>query len=58
MLPAVRAFIDHLLQNPPRAAWGGFLRAARTLADQGRFDGFADAAPGAELNAFFRPFAA
>jgi 2-methylisocitrate lyase-like PEP mutase family enzyme len=41
-----------------RAAWGGFLRAARTLADQGRFDGFADAAPGAELNAFFRPFAA
>jgi len=40
-----------------RAAWGGFIRAARTLADQGRFDGFADAAPGAELNAFFRPFA-
>jgi 2-methylisocitrate lyase-like PEP mutase family enzyme len=41
-----------------RAAWGGFLHAARTLADQGRFDGFADAAAGAELNAFFRPFAA
>lgn len=40
-----------------RAAWGGFLQAARTLADQGRFDGFVDAAPGAELNAFFRPFA-
>jgi 2-methylisocitrate lyase-like PEP mutase family enzyme len=40
-----------------RAAWGGFIRAARTLADQGRFDGFADAALGAELNAFFRPFA-
>lgn len=40
-----------------RAAWGGFLRAARTLADEGRFDGFADAAPGTELNAFFRPFA-
>jgi len=39
-----------------RAAWGGFIRAARTLADEGRFDGFADAAPGAELNAFFRPF--
>ncbi|MDN6882664.1 isocitrate lyase/phosphoenolpyruvate mutase family protein [Variovorax sp. CAN2819] len=39
-----------------RAAWGGFIRAARTLAD-GRFDGFADAAPGAELNAFFKPFA-
>jgi len=40
-----------------RAAWGGFIRAARTLAEQGRFDGFADAAPGGELNAFFRPFA-
>ncbi|RQO60139.1 2-methylisocitrate lyase [Variovorax sp. KBW07] len=40
-----------------RAAWGGFLRAARTLADEGRFDGFADAAAGTELNAFFRPFA-
>lgn len=39
-----------------RAAWGGFIRAARTLADEGRFDGFADAAPGAELNAFFQPF--
>lgn len=39
-----------------RSAWGGFIRAARTLAD-GRFDGFADAAPGAELNAFFKPFA-
>jgi len=37
-----------------RAAWGGFLRAARTLAAQERFDGFADAASGAELNAFFR----
>ena len=40
-----------------RAAWGGFIHAARTLADEGRFDGFADAAPGSELNAFFRPFA-
>lgn len=39
-----------------RAAWGGFIRAARTLADEGRFDDFADAAPGAELNAFFKPF--
>jgi 2-methylisocitrate lyase-like PEP mutase family enzyme len=36
-----------------RAAWGGFLRAARLLAEQGRFDGFADAAAGQELNAFF-----
>jgi 2-methylisocitrate lyase-like PEP mutase family enzyme len=36
-----------------RAAWGGMLRAARLLANEGRFDGFADAAPGKELNAFF-----
>jgi len=40
-----------------RAAWGGFDRAARLLADQGRFDGFAGAAAGADLDAFFRPFA-
>jgi 2-methylisocitrate lyase-like PEP mutase family enzyme len=40
-----------------RAAWGGFTHAARTLAEQGRFDGFANAAAGSELNAFFRPFA-
>jgi len=37
-----------------RAAWGGFMRAARTLAEQGRFDGFADAAPGRELNDLFK----
>ena len=37
-----------------RAAWGGFLRAAKLIAEQGRFDGFADAASGAELNKFFR----
>ena len=37
-----------------RAAWGGFMRAARGLAEGGRFDGFADAASGAELNALFR----
>jgi 2-methylisocitrate lyase-like PEP mutase family enzyme len=36
-----------------RAAWGGFLKAARTLAEQGRFDGFADAASGAQLDTFF-----
>jgi 2-methylisocitrate lyase-like PEP mutase family enzyme len=36
-----------------RAAWGGFRRAARTLAKDGRFDGFAGAAPGKELNDFF-----
>ena len=36
-----------------RAAWGGFLRAARLLAVEGRFDGLADATPGGELDAFF-----
>lgn len=36
-----------------RAAWGGFFRAARTLADEGRFDGFAGAATGKELNEAF-----
>ena len=35
-----------------RAAWGGFLRAARGLVD-GRFDGFGGATPGPELNKFF-----
>lgn len=35
-----------------RAAWGGFMRAAQGLA-QGRFDGFADAAKGRDLNGFF-----
>jgi 2-methylisocitrate lyase-like PEP mutase family enzyme len=34
------------------AAWGGFLRAARGLA-QGRFDGFADSATHGELDALF-----
>lgn len=37
-----------------RAAWGGFMRSARTLAEEGRFDGFEGAASGAQLNAFFR----
>jgi 2-methylisocitrate lyase-like PEP mutase family enzyme len=37
-----------------RSAWGGFIRAAKSIAEQGRFDGFADAASGHELNAFFR----
>jgi 2-methylisocitrate lyase-like PEP mutase family enzyme len=36
-----------------RAAWGGFLRAARMLADEGRFDGFAQAAAGQDLDTFF-----
>ncbi len=34
-----------------RSAWGGFMRSAQLLAQQGRFDGFADAASGKELNA-------
>ena len=37
-----------------RSAWGGFMRAARLIAEQGRFDGFADAASGRELDSFFR----
>ena len=36
-----------------RSAWGGFMRAARSLTE-GRFDGFADAASGAQLDSFFR----
>lgn len=37
-----------------RAAWGGFMRAAQELAGHGRFDGFAGAASGRELNQLFR----
>ena len=36
-----------------RSAWGGFVRAAKVLAEHGKFDGFANAASGQELNAFF-----
>lgn len=36
-----------------RAAWGGFIRAAKMIAEEGRFDAFADAAPGIEINKFF-----
>ena len=36
-----------------RSAWGGFMRAAKAIAEHGRFDAFADAAPGAELNKLF-----
>lgn len=36
-----------------RAAWGGFIRAARQIMDAGSFNGFADAAPAAELNKAF-----
>lgn len=37
-----------------RAAWGGFMRAAKTLAEEGTFEGFAGAAPFAELNELLR----
>jgi 2-methylisocitrate lyase-like PEP mutase family enzyme len=37
-----------------RAAWGGFIRAARAIAEAGSFDALADAVPFAELNGFFR----
>ena len=36
-----------------RAAWGGFIRTAKLIAEEGSFKGFADAAPGAELNKAF-----
>ncbi len=37
-----------------RSAWTGFMRAARLIAEQGRFDGFASTTPAADLNALFR----
>ena len=37
-----------------RSAWGGFMRAAQAIAGEGRFDAFAQAASGAELNGIFR----
>ncbi len=37
-----------------RAAWGGFMRAAKLLAVEGKFDGLADAASGKDLNSLFR----
>lgn len=36
-----------------RAAWGGFARAAKQLAEQGTFGGFAGAMPHGELQALF-----
>jgi len=36
-----------------RAAWGGFMRAAKMIADEGRFDELAHAMPGRELDSFF-----
>lgn len=37
-----------------RAAWGGFMRAARGIAETGTFDALADAAPFDEVNDMFR----
>ena len=36
-----------------RVAWAAFAQATETLADAGRFDGFAGAMPSKRLNAFF-----
>jgi 2-methylisocitrate lyase-like PEP mutase family enzyme len=36
-----------------RAAWGGFMRAARQIAEAGSFAGFQDGASGAEINGLF-----
>jgi 2-methylisocitrate lyase-like PEP mutase family enzyme len=37
-----------------RAAWGGFIRAAKNLAEAGTFDGFAGATSHGELQEFFK----
>ena len=37
-----------------RAAWGAFIRAARAIASDGRFDVLAEGVSHAELNRFFR----
>jgi 2-methylisocitrate lyase-like PEP mutase family enzyme len=37
-----------------RVAWGAFIRAAQSIAATGTFDGFAGAAPFAELNSLFQ----
>ena len=37
-----------------RAAWGGFMGAAKLIAEAGSFKGFAGTPPGAELNKIFK----
>jgi len=37
-----------------RSAWGGFMRAAKMIADEGKFDSLAQGASGKELDEFFR----
>ena len=39
-----------------RCAWSGFLRAAKQIATEGRFDAFAEAPPHADINGFFRDY--
>jgi 2-methylisocitrate lyase-like PEP mutase family enzyme len=36
-----------------RSAWGGFMKMAKQIVEEGRFDGFVEAASGGELNKFF-----
>ena len=36
-----------------RSAWGGFIKTAKLINDEGRFDGFAGAASGNDLNKLF-----
>ena len=36
-----------------RSAWGGFMQAAREIAQHGTFDAFVQGAPFAEVNALF-----
>jgi 2-methylisocitrate lyase-like PEP mutase family enzyme len=37
-----------------RVGWGAVMRVAKSIAEEGRFDGLNDSVPGAELNALFR----
>jgi 2-methylisocitrate lyase-like PEP mutase family enzyme len=37
-----------------RVGWGAVMRVAKSIMNEGRFDGLNDSAPGAELNALFR----
>jgi 2-methylisocitrate lyase-like PEP mutase family enzyme len=37
-----------------RSAWGAFTRSVNLIVEKGSFEGFADAAPGQAINAFFR----
>jgi 2-methylisocitrate lyase-like PEP mutase family enzyme len=37
-----------------RSAWSAFMRAATLIAEEGRFDAFAEAAAGRDLDSFFR----